>query len=90
MRSRAPQKKKQKGHEQIKKTKTHNSIKNEFKNKCLGFLRGRFFCLFPLWSSKSLILDPIFGFYVKFPPQNRLQSSRIRHPGPKVRIFVLN
>ena len=32
------------------------------------------------------IFDLKFGFYVNFPPRNRLKRSRIRNPGPTKRI----
>ena len=37
--------------------------------------RGCFFLVFPLWSLESVILVLKFGFYVKFPPWSRTDTS---------------
>ena len=42
------------------------------------------FLLFGLWVKDLAMFDLKFGFYVKFPPRNRLERSRIRIPGPKM------
>ena len=39
------------------------------------------FLLFGLWTQASALFDLKFGFYVKFPTQNRLEMSRIMNPG---------
>ena len=41
------------------------------------------FLIFPFWTLKTAISDFKFGFYVKFPTQNRLESSKIRNLDPK-------
>ena len=51
------------------------------------FLRS-YFLIYGPWTPDLLIFDLKFGFYVKFPPRNRLERSRIRNPGPKMRKFV--
>ena len=43
-----------------------------------------FFLIFPFWTLKTLISDLKFGFYVKFPTQNRLESSIYWNLGPKM------
>ncbi len=40
-----------------------------------------FYLFFALWTLESRILDCKFEFYVKFPTQNRLESSGIRNLG---------
>ena len=42
------------------------------------------FPYFSLLDANIFIFDLKFGFYVKFPPQNRLEMSRIRNPGQKM------
>ena len=43
---------------------------------------NQFFLMFGPWTPDLAIFDLKFGFYVKFPPSNRLERSRIRNPGP--------
>ena len=40
--------------------------------------------MFGPWALEFLIFDSKIGFYVKFPPWNRLERSRIWNPGPKM------
>ena len=46
--------------------------------------RTSFFLIFPFWIQKLAIFEFKFGFDVKFPPQNRLEMSRIRNPDQKM------
>ena len=43
-----------------------------------------FFLIFPFWTLQTLISDFKFGFYVKFPTQDRLESSKIRNLDPNM------
>ena len=47
-----------------------------------------FFLIFGPWAVEFVIFDPQIGFYVKFPPHNRLERSRIWNPGPKMRKLI--
>ena len=46
-----------------------------------------YFLFFRPWSLEIRQMDLRFGFYVKFPPQNRAQKSGNRNPGSKIKIF---
>ena len=46
------------------------------------------FIIFPFWTLNTAISDFKFGFYVKFPTQNRLESSKIQHLDPKMSKFM--
>ena len=54
------------------------------KNKLKSKFSTSFFLNFGPWTLKSSKFERKFGFYIKFPPQNRLEMSRICNPGPKM------
>ena len=51
---------------------------------------GYVFLMFVPLTPDFLISDPKIGFYVKLTPWNRLERSRFRNPGPKMRKFMFN
>ena len=66
-----------KNHQHPEKKKHKKNIKIKQKQKKCG-----------LWTLELAIFDMKFGFYVKFPPYNRLERSRSRRPGQNMRKFI--
>ena len=50
--------------------------------------RSSFSLIFGLRMPDLVFFDFKSGFYVEFPPRNRLERSRIWSPGPKMRKFI--
>ena len=54
------------------------------------FKHFQFFLMFGSWALEFLIFVPKIGFYEKFPPQNRLERSRIWFPLELIGNSLLN
>ena len=61
----------------------------KYKKELKGNFSAVVFLIFSPLDAGFVILDLKFGIYVKFPPRNRLERSRIWNAGPKMKKVIV-